>query len=148
MFFFACPPGGNLESPSGHTAFSLLTYGGIAVIIGAELGVKWLRIGLLLVAILLGLAIAESRIVLHMHRPVETVVGVAVGGITLALFALGYRRSRHSARSVGVFVAAIVIVALICHGAEFTAEDYLHQLSEWLNIRSVCHKGANLATIL
>jgi membrane-associated phospholipid phosphatase len=138
MFFFACPADGGLESPSGHTAFSLLTYGGIAVIVGGELGATWMRIALLVVAVLFAAAIAESRVVLQMHSPIETVVGFAVGGVSLALFGFGYRRTRSSARSIALFVGAIAIVTLICHGTEFSPEDYLHRVSEWLNMRSVC----------
>src|SRR5277367_6456310 len=67
MLFFACPPAVDVRSPSGHTGFSMLVYGGIAAIIAIQCRSVIARIAIMLAATALVIGIAICRVTLRMH---------------------------------------------------------------------------------
>src|SRR6266581_2995082 len=78
VYFFACPPGRDLVSPSGHTSFGMLVYGAIAMIVAAE-GSNWLRGATLGAGTALIAGIAGSRLILGAHSLAEIALGMAIG---------------------------------------------------------------------
>jgi membrane-associated phospholipid phosphatase len=137
MLFFACPPGGDLDSPSGHTALSALVYGGLATILASETQSKWLRRAIGAAAFFLIVTIADSRLVLHMHSLPEVAAGMAIGIATLALFVFQYRRIPHKhGRILPLLLIASITVAVF-HGQQLTPESRLHALSLLLNLRAL-----------
>jgi membrane-associated phospholipid phosphatase len=136
VMFAACPPTRALNSPSGHTGFSMLVYGALALLIASNrrtLG----RALILLTAITFAAAIAISRVILGMHSIPETILGLAIGSACLALFAVGYdRREQRS----GSLVALAVIVALtvgLLHGHRLNFEHDMRGIGDWIGLRQL-----------
>jgi undecaprenyl-diphosphatase len=76
--------------PSGHSAATLVLYGGIAVIVMAATKRRPLRVLAWTVAFGLTLAVALSRIYRGEHHPIDTMGGVAlgIGALVAAVFAI------------------------------------------------------------
>ena len=77
----------NVESPSGHASFSALLYGCLAVIIAAGRPVGQ-RLLIAIGAVALILLVGFSRIAAEVHTPQEVVLGLAIGGAGVLLFAM------------------------------------------------------------
>ena len=122
-----------MHSPSGHTAFSAIAYGGFTVI--AMAGSRSLRANLFRVGIALWvLLIGYSRVAVKAHSPGEVIVGLVIGGISVALFASLYRgRVRPPYLLAGSILAAVALVALLVIPDQvFTLEGWLHKLAHSL----------------
>jgi membrane-associated phospholipid phosphatase len=137
MLFFACPPAVDVRSPSGHTGFSMLVYGGIAAIIAVERRSAWSRAAIMLATVALVVGIAISRITLHMHSRTETLIGFLIGAAAVAVFVFGYRRTTTNRRLMGPLLFAVVLTAAIFHGARLNAETNLHTLGGWLDLQQL-----------
>jgi membrane-associated phospholipid phosphatase len=137
MLFFACPPAVDVRSPSGHTGFSLLVYGGIAAIIAAQRRSAWSRAGIMLATVALVVGIAISRVTLHMHSRTETLIGFLIGAAAVAVFIFGYRRTTTNRRMMTPLLFAVVLTAAIFHGASLNAETNLHTLGGWLDLQQL-----------
>ncbi|WP_448188416.1 phosphatase PAP2 family protein [Azospirillum sp. sgz301742] len=120
-----------LVSPSGHAAFAAMVYGAAAVIVARHTAgaARWLA-GLAATGLVA--TVAASRLLLDAHSAVEVVIGLTVGGATVTLFALLYRRlppatvrSRGAAAAAGL--AVLLIVAL--HGERLHAESLIRTLA-------------------
>ena len=135
ILFFACPPVAELSSPSGHTGFSLIVYGGLAIIVAALGRSFWQRAAVIGLAILLVLGIARSRVALEMHTPLETVVGFIVGAMALAIFGFGYFRAATGKRQVLLLMIGVAVTVAVFHGSQLNPEPGLHSLSGWLGLR-------------
>lgn len=137
MLFFACPPAVDVRSPSGHTGFSMLVYGGIAAIIAAQRRSAWSRAGIMLATVALVVGIAISRVTLHMHSRTETLIGFLIGAAAVAVFIFGYRRTTTNRRMMTPLLFAVVLTAAIFHGASLNAETNLHTLGGWLDLQQL-----------
>ena len=137
MLFFACPPAVDVRSPSGHTGFSLLVYGGIAAIIAIQRRSAWSRTAIMLAALALVIGIAISRVALHMHSSTETLIGFMIGAVAVAVFIFGYRRTATNRRLMAPLLFAVVLTAAIFHGARLNAETNLHMLGGWLDLQQL-----------
>jgi membrane-associated phospholipid phosphatase len=137
MLFFACPPAVDVRSPSGHTGFSMLVYGGIAAIIAAQRRSAWSRAGIMLATVALVVGIAISRVTLHMHSRTETLIGFLIGAAAVAVFVFGYRRTTTNRRMMTPLLFAVVLTAAIFHGARLNAETNLHTLGGWLDLQQL-----------
>lgn len=137
IYFFACPFGRDVVSPSGHSSFSTLVYGGLAVIVAGELASGWRRALMLGAGTALVIAIAASRVVLGAHSVREVFLGLAVGLASLALFAGGYLRHRPPVLPLTPLLAAAVVLAVSLHGRELRAEELLHAISQYLRVGSI-----------
>jgi undecaprenyl-diphosphatase len=69
----------NASYPSGHTAASIAVYGGIAVLLTSRIANRWARAGIWLVAVLIPVFVAFSRMYRGMHHPLDIAGGVIVG---------------------------------------------------------------------
>jgi membrane-associated phospholipid phosphatase len=135
VYFFACPPLPGLDSPSGHTSFSVIVYGGMTAIVALEIRSAWMRGAAIAAGSAFVVAIAASRLILHRHTPIEVLSGFIIGGFALAIFVRRYRRLRSpGGRLMLLFAPALAILALV-HGAQLNSEEMLHAISAWLGIR-------------
>jgi membrane-associated phospholipid phosphatase len=122
----------DIHSPSGHTAFSGIAYGGFTVIAMAgshSLRANLFRIGTALWVMLIGF----SRVVVQAHTPGEVIVGLIIGGVSVAVFAALYRgRVRPPYALAGGILLVIALVALSMPNQVFTLEGWLHQVARML----------------
>jgi membrane-associated phospholipid phosphatase len=65
--------------PSGHTAATLVLYGGIAVLVGVATRRRWPQVMAWTVAVALMVCVALSRIYRGEHHPIDTMGGVLLG---------------------------------------------------------------------
>jgi len=137
IYFFACPIDREVISPSGHTSFSTLVYGALAVVIAAELKVGWQRIAIIGGGTAFVVAIAVSRFVLRAHSPPEVVFGMVVGLASLALFGEHYLRRRPAEVPLKPLLVAVVVLMAAFHGRELHAEPLLHAISWYFHIASI-----------
>jgi membrane-associated phospholipid phosphatase len=121
-----------LASPSGHTAMSAVVYGGFAAVIGTRLA-RPARAALIAGAAALIIAMPLSRIVLHVHTPIEVVVGLAVGlaALTIIVSIAAIRRER---LPVLWLAAAAILVAMLFHGERWPAEQAIHHFAGWFDM--------------
>ncbi len=132
--FWGCPPIADLHSPSGHTSLSTLLYGATALIAAVESG-EWRPRIAIAAGLCLVLAIGASRLLLDAHSVPEVIVGWLIGGAFLALFGWKYRRSRPPNARLAPLLAGMAMLALVLHGSELRAEEFLHRITGHLGIR-------------
>ncbi|MDB5394156.1 MAG: hypothetical protein JWM91_1662 [Rhodospirillales bacterium] len=135
ILFFACPPAADIMSPSGHTGFSLVIYGGLAVIIAAELRSNRRKAAVILAAVSLVVGIARSRVALEMHTTLETVVGFAIGAVALTTFSIGYLRVPVKRRQTAFLLIGVIATIAVFYGSELNPERKLHALSGLLDLQ-------------
>jgi membrane-associated phospholipid phosphatase len=132
VYFFACPPAPDLRSPSGHTAFSILVYGAIALVTAVQ--GEGCRRGLAIAAGAgLVIAISASRLLLGVHSLPEIGFGLVIGTLSLSVFGWSYPRHR-PARLWPLLVGAGVLMTIL-HGQELRAEEFLHRITGYLQVR-------------
>jgi membrane-associated phospholipid phosphatase len=138
IFFYGCPPVSDMRSPSGHTGFSVLVYGGIALVTAVQTG--GLR-RVLAVAIGSGLilTIAASRLLLAVHTLPEVSLGLIIGMLSLTLFARIYLQSPQAylqspqAQVWPLIVTTAMLLATL-HGQGLNPEEILHHITGYLHI--------------
>lgn len=135
LLFFACPPATDINSPSGHTGFSLVVYGGLAIVITTGRRSAWVQTAIMLTAIAFVVGIAKSRVALRMHTSPETVIGFVIGAMTLALFGFGYLRAENNSRRVVPLLIGVIVTLVVFHGSQLNPEKGLHALSVLLDFR-------------
>jgi membrane-associated phospholipid phosphatase len=124
--------GAGLTSPSGHTAMSVVVYGGFAAVIGTRLA-RPARVALLTGAAALIIAMPMSRIILHVHTPIEVVIGLAVGLAALAVI-ISIAAIRRERLPVLWLAAAAILVATLFHGERWPAEQAIHHFAGWFDM--------------
>jgi membrane-associated phospholipid phosphatase len=133
IVFWGCPPVSDLHSPSGHTSFSTLIYGAIALIIAAEGGFSRPRIAVAISTTLV-LAIALSRLLLDAHTVPEVVLGCVIGCASVAMFGYRYRRLRPMNARLAPLLVGVAVLMLALHGTELRAEELLHRITGFFRI--------------
>jgi membrane-associated phospholipid phosphatase len=133
IYFFVCALSPELQSPSGHTSFSMLIYGGIALVIAAQ-STGWQRFMVLAGAAGLVGGIAISRILLGAHSLEEVLLGMAIGSIAIAVFARGYLGHRPGGLALRPLVMTLVLLSVLLHGQELHAEEMLHAIGRYLHL--------------
>jgi membrane-associated phospholipid phosphatase len=131
VFFYGCPPAGDIHSPSGHTSFSTLIYGALTLAAAAP------KPGLRRLLVIAGgagliLAIAVSRLLLAAHSLPEVGLGLVIGTVSLALFSRSYMEDPNTKVWPLLFAAGVLM--LILHGRELHAEQYLHRITGYLHV--------------
>lgn len=114
--------------PSGHTQTAVGLYGGIARMTGR----KWLRIGMIVLALLVGL----SRMYLGVHTPADVLVSLVIATALVFVAYPLFRKAEHSPKVMYSILLAqlLVMVAYLCFvylfpfPAEAFAEDAIHNL--------------------
>ena len=134
-YFYACPIGPDLVSPSGHTSLSTLIYGAIALVIAAEQR-RIPQISVIGAGASFIFAIAGSRVLLNAHSALEVGVGILIGIVTLALFTLHYVRWRNEGAPLLMLVLSAIVVIAVFHGQELPVELILHAIGRHLRLAS------------
>jgi membrane-associated phospholipid phosphatase len=129
--FHACPPADNMHSPSGHTSFSTLVYGALTLVSATA----WP--GLHRVLVIVGgagliLAIGVSRLLLDAHSVAEVGLGLVIGAVSLAMFSRQYVQAPTTKMWPLLVVAGVL--ALVLHGRELHAEQFLHRITGYLPV--------------
>jgi undecaprenyl-diphosphatase len=65
--------------PSGHTAASIVVYGGLALLLASRIENRAARIAIWVVAVLVPVFVAFSRMYRGMHHPLDVAGGVMIG---------------------------------------------------------------------
>jgi len=146
LLFLGCgwllPHHYDIRSPSGHAALSVSVMGTCALLISGRLQNIW-RFLPPLVAALLVIAIAVTRVTLDAHTVAEVVAGLASGAFALLPVYIFLRRCPLQGYDVNVFVLVIISAALLLHGTHFPAEDFIHAVAYYLGHSiSVCARPA------
>lgn len=134
IYFFDCPVGVDLSSPSGHASLSTLVYGAAIVVVAAECGGPP-RLLVICIGVALIFAIALSRVLLGAHSPDEVVLGVLIGAASLALFAQAYLAAlgkNLAAVPLRRFVVAAIVLIVALHGHQLHAEELLYTIGLYL----------------
>jgi len=79
----------NASYPSGHTAASIAVYAGLALLLTSRIADRRARIVAWVLAVLLPVVVAMSRMYRGMHHPLDVASGlvIGIGAITVVLFA-------------------------------------------------------------
>jgi undecaprenyl-diphosphatase len=89
----------NASYPSGHTAASIVIYGGIALLVSSRISNRTARIAIWAVAAAIPIYVAFSRMYRGMHHPLDIAGGAAVGVATLLALVLVSRAVGIAARN-------------------------------------------------
>ncbi len=75
--------------PSGHTAAALAVYGGLVLLLTSRMENRALKVALWVVALVMPVIVALSRMYRGMHHPIDAAAGllVGIGAILVLLFA-------------------------------------------------------------
>ena len=87
----------NASYPSGHTAASIAVYGGLALILTSHLTSRRLQVLVWLMAALIPVYVASSRLYRGMHHPLDILGGVLLGVAALTAMVAVSRASRLAA---------------------------------------------------
>lgn len=131
IYFLSCPLAGDLHSPSGHTAFSTLVYGALALLVASNLR-GWRRWAVVAAGAGLVGAIAGTRLLLGFHTVEEVFLGLMMGLVGLVLFR-GHPLDRFGGRAPlkPLLFAAVLLIAIL-DGHQLRAEEVLHAISTYL----------------
>jgi membrane-associated phospholipid phosphatase len=88
----------NASYPSGHTAAAIAVYCGIAVLLTSRIANRWVRVGIWLVAALIPVFVAFSRMYRGMHHPIDVAAGVLIGIAALSALLFVTRAAGKAAR--------------------------------------------------
>jgi membrane-associated phospholipid phosphatase len=132
--FYGCPPTPYLHSPSGHTSFSILAYGAMALVTASQ--TAGLR-RIITIASTTGfvLAIAVSRLLLYIHSAAEIGLGVVIGAACLTAFGQGYLSRPSARRSLFPLFLVGAVVVLFLRGRGIDIERLLQAVAQFLSIR-------------
>ena len=137
IFFYGCPPASDMHSPSGHTAFSVLVYGALALAIAMQSGSlrRPLVIGIGAGFIL---TIAASRLLLDVHSIAEVGLGLMIGTASLALFGRKlYLLHQNRQAKLWPLVVTVWVLVTILYGHKLHAEQFLHKITGFLQINCI-----------
>jgi membrane-associated phospholipid phosphatase len=135
VLFTACGPEfADITSPSGHTAMSVVVYGGLAMLIGARLPTGRRRIVLITAGVAI-VGISLSRWVLRDHTGAEIAIGFGVGTVALVFFRLWLGRDGAPALPLKCLALCAAVLIAVMHGVRWKIEPTVHRLA-W-DIRAV-----------
>jgi len=122
--------GRSLDNPSGHAAFATAFYGSLALLGLDRVTAPAGRVAIVLLAVLWIGAIAASRVAIGAHTPLEVVVGLGVGLLSVRLFAAGRRGAATPKLALPLIGLLLLGSALALHGNRARSEDLIHHLSD------------------
>jgi len=131
VLFVMCPPAADLRSPSGHASLGTLVYGGLAVLMVTAGQSKWRYVAAGLGSVIVVL-IAISRVALHDHSWLETLLGSAIGAVALCTFGCKYAVSRRDPVSLRPLLLSVALLLILLHGRTVHAESMLRAMSGYL----------------
>lgn len=125
IYLHACPMIPLLRGPSGHVSFATLIYAALATVMASR-APAWARLPLIAVGGALIAAVAVARYFLEAHNVAEIAFGVAIGLISLAIFAIGCRHIAIGTRSVKPLALAAVVIAIVAYGHHLNGELFVN----------------------
>jgi membrane-associated phospholipid phosphatase len=129
--FYACPPAGDMHSPSGHTGLSTLVYGALTLVAA----IAWSGVRRVLViggGTVLILAIGVSRLLLDAHSVAEVSLGLLIGTVSLDAFSQKYLKMPNM--KVWPLLLAAAVLVTTFHGNELHAEQFLQRITGYVPI--------------
>jgi len=120
--------GARVASPSGHTAMSIVVYGGFAAVVGATL-TRLARAPLIAGTAVPVIGIPLSRTIVSGHTTNEVVVGLAVGIAALGAIIAVMARYRPERLPLAWLAAGALVVFMLFHGTHWPAEQAVHRLA-------------------
>lgn len=121
-----------IHSPSGHSSFSAVAYGGLAVVLSVgETPARRVLIALLAAAWVA--LIGWSRVVVHAHTAEEVYAGLAIGTLGALLFGAMYRAQRRPGVIWSLPAAMLVFIIASVPKLHLTMEPWLRLAGTWLN---------------
>jgi undecaprenyl-diphosphatase len=84
--------------PSGHTAASIAVYCGLALLLTSRIRNRTAQVAIWVVAILIPVFVAFSRMYRGMHHPLDIAGGVVIGVAAVSMLVLVTRASGEAAR--------------------------------------------------
>jgi membrane-associated phospholipid phosphatase len=130
LSFYGCPDVLELNNPSGHASVSTLVYGAILLVTVTESNRGLQRTLLIGGSIGLIVGIAASRLALHVHSVGEVALGIAIGALTLALFARSYLRCREKHMSLTpLYLAGGALVLAMYSRRMLDADTFLSHMA-------------------
>ncbi len=127
----------DVRSPSGHTSLSAMFYSGGALAVTARRDQRTSRL-LLAASALLVIVIAASRVLLSAHSAGEVVLGLAIGGVSVAWFARCAEPAGLPALAWQPVALSFVVLVLLLHGLHLTLEGPLDHLAALVRVRTGC----------
>jgi len=130
------PPGLNYTGFSGHTALALLVWPSLAGVLARDATPR-VRIPMIALGALIGVAVGISRCVLKVHSQSEVWLGALLGVAAGTWFLLGLARSkpvphnRHAWR-VPVLAVGAIAIGCACYGRVFPSQHLLQDIVPWL----------------
>jgi membrane-associated phospholipid phosphatase len=88
----------NANYPSGHTAASIAVYCGIALLLASRVTNRTAQVAIWLVAALIPVFVAFSRMYRGMHHPLDVAGGVLIGIAALSALVLVTRAAGSASR--------------------------------------------------
>jgi membrane-associated phospholipid phosphatase len=88
----------NASYPSGHTAASIAVYGGIALLLTSRITNRAAQVAIWVVAALIPVFVAFSRMYRGMHHPLDVAGGVLIGIAAVSLLVLVTRAAGSASR--------------------------------------------------
>jgi membrane-associated phospholipid phosphatase len=118
-----------LRSPSGHTAAAAVVYGGLLALLAPRCWTRpWAAF---LAAALVACVIGGTRLALHVHTPVEVLVGAATGiAGAVVLAQLAGERPLWMQRALPV--TAVVVTIMLFHGTHLKLESEIQRFAQVL----------------
>jgi membrane-associated phospholipid phosphatase len=121
-----------LASPSGHVAMSTAIYGSIAIISRHSSREGRVQFATFAMMAALIVAIAMSRVELHMHSCLEAAVGAAVGLTGLTWLRANLRLNRNPHFPIFPLILYLAATVAVFHGDRLGAEIELREIAEHL----------------
>jgi membrane-associated phospholipid phosphatase len=87
----------NASYPSGHTAASIAIYGGLALLLTSRIKNRGAQVAIWVVAALIPVFVALSRMYRGMHHPLDVMGGIVIGIAALSALVLVTRAAGHAA---------------------------------------------------
>ena len=120
--------GTSLVSPSGHAAFSTAFYGSLAVLAFRQF-TDWRRVAV--PAALCGViaVVVVTRVLLGSHSKLEALLGLAMGTLSVALFAWRFLALQPAPLHLRAEAFAFALLLLVLHGERLHAEQLFKHLA-------------------
>ncbi|MFW5956726.1 MAG: phosphatase PAP2 family protein [Halorhabdus sp.] len=134
-------PGG-YAFPSGHAIAATVGWGGVAWLYGDH---EW-RLGILVT--LLVTAVAASRVVLGVHRPVEVIVGMSLGVAYLLAVVAVLETSRRGFALAGAVGTVGLVIGILDRDGMLTASGVLGAAVGWVLLRTATDRRTGIVTVL
>ncbi len=132
--FFACGTQLRLpaiHSPSGHTSLSVTFYGCAALMASVDKS-RAMQLATIAAGAGIALAVALTRIVLHVHSTSEVLMGLMIGAVCVAWFGSRFVALRPVNLPWPALVATLAILALATHGVHWNFEWLASRLASLL----------------